>query len=112
MSNVSDYERGFTHGQAGYPLVRNINASYSGHYITGWLDGRESASAKPIRNEYTVSLTATFPFATMPVGGSFVVPRAIATNARGAATMWKRAHKGWSYETASVPDGLIVSRVK
>ncbi len=106
-----DYERGFTHGQAGHPLVSNIDASYSGHYITGWLDGRESASAKPIRNEYTVSLTATFPFATLPVGGSFSVPRAIATNARGAATMWKRAHAGWDYRTRNVQGGIEIERV-
>lgn len=106
-----DYKRGFMHGEAGDPLVQNIDASYSGHFITGWLDGRESASAAPLRNEYNVSLTATFPFATMEVGGSFVVPRAIATNARGAATLWKRQHPGWDYATRGVSDGLQIVRI-
>ncbi len=86
MSNDTDYIAGFRQAVAGHPLVSEIDASYSGQFITGWLDGRESAGAKPLKNEYAVSLTATFPFATMPVGGSFVVPHTIAINARGAAT--------------------------
>ncbi len=112
MTTDTDYTHGFQQALAGFPLVSDIDASYSGAFITGWLDGRESSRKTPIKNEYTVSLTATFPFATMPVDGSFVVPRAIAVNASGAAALYKRAHRGWSCETASVPDGLMVRRVR
>ncbi len=112
MTTGADYIAGFRQAVAGHPLVSDIDANYSGQFITGWLDGRESAGAAPLENEYTVSLTATFPFATMPVGSSFVVPHTIAVNARGAATMYKRAHPGWDCVTRSVDDGLMIERVR
>lgn len=46
-----DYIAGFRQAVAGHPLVHDIDASYSGQYITGWLDGRESAVAAPLKNE-------------------------------------------------------------
>lgn len=36
---ADDYESGFTAAVAGRPLVGDIDASYSGSFITGWTAG-------------------------------------------------------------------------
>ncbi len=40
---------------------------------------------------------AKYPFAEMPVGGSFSLPDERGDRAILAAKMWKRRHPGWSY---------------
>lgn len=42
-----------------------------------------------------------YPFDTLGVGQSFVVPSEQGDLVRSAAKMWKRRHPGWDYTTRS-----------
>jgi hypothetical protein len=51
-----------------------------------------------------------YPFPIMDVGDSFVVPRAKSNQGRGAASAYKRQHRGWRYCTRTGEKGLRIWR--
>ena len=54
---------------------------------------------------------AKYPFAEMPVGGSFAVPPADAAKAATAARIWKSRHPGWDYRTRKTAEEMRVWRI-
>ncbi len=53
----------------------------------------------------------TFPFSSMSVDESFLVPLDWAQRARNAAAHFKRTHPGWDYVTKYEVDGLRLWRI-
>lgn len=51
-----------------------------------------------------------YPFADLPVGGSFALPWAFASRIGDAAKQWKRRHPGWNYCTRKEGDQIRVWR--
>ena len=54
---------------------------------------------------------AVYPFKTMPVGASILVPKGMAEKARIAAAVHKSRHPGWDYATRSVDGGIRIWRI-
>ena len=52
-----------------------------------------------------------YPFLTMKIGQSFVVPREHADKLTKAAAAWKRRHAGWNYAIRRDPKGVRLWRV-
>jgi hypothetical protein len=47
-----------------------------------------------------------YPFADMPVGASFLLPRSERLKVSGAAANWKKRHPGWDYTSRTSEEGL------
>ncbi len=54
---------------------------------------------------------AKYPFATMPVGASVLVPKADGARICSAAKQWKARHPGWDYRSQTTDDGTRLWRV-
>lgn len=52
-----------------------------------------------------------YPFAALPVGGSFAVTRERAAAAGNAAKTWKQRHPGWDYRTLKSAGEFRVWRI-
>ena len=52
-----------------------------------------------------------YPFHSLPIGGSFVVPLSEATRAGWAVRVWKFRHPGWDYRTRRLEGEFRVWRI-
>lgn len=52
-----------------------------------------------------------YPFAEMPVGGSFGVDPSMAAKVATAVRIWKSRHPGWDYRTRKTAEEFRVWRI-
>lgn len=53
-----------------------------------------------------------YPFAAMPIGGSFAASPDEADKISCAARAWKRRHPGWNYRTQKTPNEFRLWRIE
>lgn len=59
----------------------------------------------------TSARAARYPFATMEVGDSILIPSSQKQLARSHALNYKKTHPGWNYKTRTMPEGMRIWRI-